>query len=187
MTTAYRFGRFELQPNQRRLLEDGRTVTLGHRAFDVLLALVERAGQLVPKDDLFGLVWPGVVVEENNLQVQVSTLRKILGAAAIATTAGRGYRFTLDVTTDGESSSAPSAPRHNLPPQLTSFIGHEEDLDEYAALLGQTRLLTLTGIGGCGKTRLALKLAERMLTPRGAPRWACAWSRRYCCTGRITG
>ncbi len=57
----------------------------------------------------------------------------------------------------------PAAKRHNLPQQLTSFIGHEEDLDEYAALLDQTRLLTLTGIGGCGKTRLAIKLAERFL------------------------
>ena len=76
---VYRFGRFELQPNQRRLLEDGRPVALGDRAFDVLLALVDRAGRLVPKDELLDLVWPGLVVEENNLQVQVSTLRKILG------------------------------------------------------------------------------------------------------------
>jgi predicted ATPase/DNA-binding winged helix-turn-helix (wHTH) protein len=163
VTTVYRFGRFELQPNQRRLLNDGRPVELGHRAFDVLLALVERAGQLVTKDQLLGLVWPGVVVEENNLQVQVSTLRKILGTAAIATTAGRGYCFTLELAPDSESSSLPVTPRHNLPSQLTSFIGHDDDLEEYAALLEQTRLLTLTGIGGCGKTRLALKLAERVL------------------------
>src|SRR5467141_3501702 len=163
VTTIYRFGGFELQPNQRRLLEDGRPVVLGDRAFDVLLALVERAGRLVPKDELLDLVWPGLVVEENNLQVQVSALRKILGAAAIATSAGRGYRFTLELMPDGESSSSPVAKRHNLPQQLTSFIGHEDELDEYAALLGQTRLLTLTGIGGCGKTRLAIKLAERVL------------------------
>ena len=163
MTTVHRFGSFELRPNQRRLLEDGRPVELGHRAFDVLLVLIERAGQLVTKDELLGLVWPGLVVEENNLQVQVSALRKILGAAAIATTVGRGYRFTLELAAAGESSSMPAAQRHNLPQQLTSFIGHEEDLDEYAALLDQTRLLTLTGIGGCGKTRLAIKLAERVL------------------------
>ena len=163
MTTVFRFGSFELQPNQRRLLADGRPVVLGDRAFDVLLTLVERAGQLVPKDELLGLVWPGLVVEENNLQVQVSTLRKILGAAAIATTAGRGYRFTLALAADGESPSPPVAQRHNLPPQLTSFIGHEDELEEHAALLEQTRLLTLTGIGGCGKTRLAIKLAERVL------------------------
>jgi predicted ATPase/DNA-binding winged helix-turn-helix (wHTH) protein len=163
VTTIYRFGRFELQPNQRRLLNDGHGVELGHRAFDVLLALVERAGQLVTKDQLLGQVWPGVVVEENNLQVQVSALRKILGAAAIATTAGRGYCFTLELTPGNESSPLPETPRHNLPSQLTSFIGHDDDLEEYAALVEQTRLLTLTGIGGCGKTRLALKLAERVL------------------------
>jgi DNA-binding winged helix-turn-helix (wHTH) protein len=69
VTTVYRFGGFELQPSQRRLLEDGRPVVLGDRAFDVLLALVERAGQLVSKDEMLGLVWPGLVVEENNLQV----------------------------------------------------------------------------------------------------------------------
>ena len=170
MTTIYRFGRFELQPNQRRLLNDGHPVELGHRAFDVLSALVERAGQLVTKDQLLGLVWPGVVVEENNLQVQVSALRKILGTAAIATTAGRGYCFTLELTPGSESASLPETPRHNLPSQLTSFIGHDDDLEEYAALLEQARLLTLTGIGGCGKTRLALKLAERVLPsfPDGA-------------------
>jgi predicted ATPase/DNA-binding winged helix-turn-helix (wHTH) protein len=163
VTTAYRFGPFELQPNQRRLLNDGRPVELGHRAFDVLSVLVERAGQLVTKDQLLGLVWPGVVVEENNLQVQVSTLRKILGTTAIATTAGRGYCFTLELTPGSVSSSLPETPRHNLPSQLTSFIGHDDDLEEYAALLEQTRLLTLTGIGGCGKTRLAVELAKRVL------------------------
>ena len=163
MTVVYRFGSYELQPNQRQLLVDGRPVELGHRAFDVLLALVERAGQLVTKDELLGLVWPDLVVEENNLQVQVSSLRKILGTAAIATTAGRGYRFTLELVPGGEPSSSPPAQRHNLPQQLTSFIGHEDDLGEYAALLEQTRLLTLTGIGGCGKTRLALELAHRVL------------------------
>jgi len=170
VTTAYRFGPFELQPNQRRLLNDGHPVELGHRAFDVLSVLVERAGQLVTKDQLLGLVWPGVVVEENNLQVQVSTLRKILGTTAIATTAGRGYCFTLELTPGSESSSLPVTPRHNLPSQLTSFIGHDDDLEEYAALLEQTRLLTLTGIGGCGKTRLAVELAKRVLQsfPDGA-------------------
>ncbi|MGA2552358.1 MAG: winged helix-turn-helix domain-containing protein [Burkholderiaceae bacterium] len=164
MTTNYHFGHFELQPNQSRLLFDGQPVELGQRAFDVLSVLVEHAGQLVTKDQLLGLVWPGMVVEENNLQVQVSTLRKILGTTAIATTAGRGYRFTLELTPGSESSSVPDTLRHNLPSQLTSFIGHEVELEEYAALLEQTRLITLTGIGGCGKTRLALKLAERVLS-----------------------
>ncbi len=163
MSEPLRFGRFELRPDERRLLMDGEPVSLGARAFDVLLALVERRDRTVPKSELLDLVWPGLVVEENNLPVQVSSLRKILGGQAIATVAALGYRFTLPIAPSGAVSLLQASPRHNLPPQLTSFIGHEEDLEEYPALLDQTRLLTLTGIGGCGKTRLALKLAERML------------------------
>ena len=98
---GYRFDRFEVQPAAQRLLVDGEPATLGPRAFDLLVALVERAGQLVPKGELLDLVWPGLVVEENNLQVQISALRKILGADAIATVPGRGYRFTLQPVSGG--------------------------------------------------------------------------------------
>jgi non-specific serine/threonine protein kinase len=164
IAAQYRFGRFVVQPRERRLLVDGQPVTAGPRAFDVLMALIERGGQLVTKDELLERVWPKLIVEENNLQVQVSALRKILGQEAIATIPGRGYRFTPEIVSASESSSLPALRRHNLPQQLTSFIGHEEDLDDYAALLDQTRLFTLTGIGGCGKSRLAIKLAERVLS-----------------------
>src|SRR5215510_9020171 len=92
-----RFGRFELRPQQRLLLADGVPVALGARAFDLLEAFADRPGTLMTKDDLLATVWPGVVVEENNLQVQVSTLRKILGQSALATIPGRGYRFNLPV------------------------------------------------------------------------------------------
>src|SRR5438874_10351184 len=85
-----RFGRFELQPAERRLLADGQPVALGARAFDLLVVLVERAGRLVAKKDLLTLVWPGLVVEENNLQVQISALRKVLGQSAFTTIPGRG-------------------------------------------------------------------------------------------------
>src|SRR5512143_4155469 len=90
-----RFGGFELQPGERRLLQDGQPMAVGPRAFNLLVALVEHAGQLLSKDELLDIVWPNLVVEENNLQVQVSTLRKILGAQSIATIPGHGYRFTL--------------------------------------------------------------------------------------------
>ena len=95
---SYRFGQFELQPSERRLLAAGVPAVVEPRAFDVLVALVERAGHLVTKEELFSLVWPKLIVEDTNLHVQVSALRKILGPAAIATVPGRGYRFTLELT-----------------------------------------------------------------------------------------
>jgi len=161
VTTIYRFGRFELQPSQRQLLAEGRPVTLGPRAFDLLLALVERRDRVVGKSELLDLVWPNVVVEENNLQVQVSTLRKLLGPPAIATIPGRGYRFTLPLE-DGLAPAGKSLP-HRLPTERTAFIGRERELADCARRLDGARLLTLTGVGGSGKTRIALKLAEQML------------------------
>jgi len=98
----YRFDRFTLRVTERQLLADGGEIPLGARAFDVLVVLVERAGKLVTKDELFERAWPGVVVEENNLQVQIGTLRKALGAKAIATIPGRGYRFTFSLVSDTE-------------------------------------------------------------------------------------
>ncbi|MBI2753975.1 MAG: winged helix-turn-helix domain-containing protein [Betaproteobacteria bacterium] len=100
MDALYRFGRFELRPATRQLLADGQPVALGARAFDVLVALIERRERLVTKDELLDLVWPGLVVEENNLQVQVSTLRKVLGVHAISTIPARGYQFTLRLDSD---------------------------------------------------------------------------------------
>src|SRR5882757_3606678 len=114
---SYRFGIFELQPNERRLLASGEPAAIGPRAFDLLLALVERAGQLVTKEELLDRVWPRVVVEENNLQVHVSALRKILGPEAIATIPGRGYRLTVTpMGSDAAGSSPPLSPRNNPPP-----------------------------------------------------------------------
>src|SRR5258706_9482055 len=111
----YRFGPFELQPDKRRLQKDGAAIALRPRAFDLLVALIDRAGHLVTKDELLGCVWPGVVVEEAALHVQVSALRKVLGADAITTVSGRGYQFTLPVTRgDGQADRTPK-PRHNLP------------------------------------------------------------------------
>jgi adenylate cyclase len=95
VTATYRFGRFELNPATRQVLIDHEPAPLGARAFDVLQALIERRDRMVPKSELLDLVWPGVVVEENNLMVQISALRKLLGTDAIATIAGRGYRFSL--------------------------------------------------------------------------------------------
>src|SRR4051794_22109312 len=94
----YRFGPFELQPDKRRLLKGGAAISLRPRAFDLLVALVDRAGHLVTKDELLDQVWPNVVVEEAALHVQVSSLRKVIGSDAIITVSGRGYQFTLPVS-----------------------------------------------------------------------------------------
>jgi TolB-like protein/DNA-binding winged helix-turn-helix (wHTH) protein/Flp pilus assembly protein TadD len=99
---TFRFGPFHLLPAQRELLFDGAPVGLGSRAFDLLLALVTRHGQLLSKDELMAEVWPGRMVEENNLQAHISALRKILardvdGVRYLQTAPGRGYRFLADV------------------------------------------------------------------------------------------
>src|SRR5438874_6099414 len=159
----YRFGAFELQPDNRRLLKDGATISLRSRAFDLLAALVDRAGHLVTKDELLDQVWPKVVVGEAALHVQVSTLRKVLGADAITTVSGRGYQFTLPVTKgDGEANRA-SRSKHNLPYQLTTFIGREQEIAQLEELVTAHRLVTLTGAGGAGKTRLAIEVASRLV------------------------
>ncbi len=175
-----RFGGFELRPDDRRLLADGQPVTLGARAFDLLVALVARAGQLVSKNELLTLVWPGLVVEENNLQVQVSTLRKLLGPSALATIPGRGYRFALPVEGDGEgdrrrpadhpagqgspappaTASAAAAPsrgrRAHQPPiaPVTVAVRSRADVDAVKTLLARHAVLTIAGAGGIGKTRM---------------------------------
>jgi DNA-binding winged helix-turn-helix (wHTH) protein len=131
VTAIYQFGRFELRTATRQLLANHEITPLGARAFDILLALIERRDRLVSKDELLDLVWPGLVVEENNLQVQVSALRKILGQEAIATIPGRGYRFTASLTSDG----VPAAPLipwpgNNLPQGITPLKTFLAPIDE---------------------------------------------------------
>ena len=172
MAIAYRFGGFELQPDRRRLLADGRPQTLGQRAFDVLQVLIERRERIVGKNELLDVVWPGLVVEENNLQVQISALRKLLGPQAIATIPGRGYRFTValdDATAGGDVGPQPAealtpalgrGPATNLPKELPPLYGREADLAALRALVDRHKLVTVVGAGGIGKSRLAQAAAH---------------------------
>src|ERR1700678_2405594 len=93
------FGRFRVLPRRRELLVDGQPAELGGRAFDVLMALIEARGAVVSKDALMQRVWPGRIVEENNLQAQISALRRVFAADRdlIHTIAGRGYQFTGEI------------------------------------------------------------------------------------------
>ncbi len=118
MSQSYRFGRFELKCDERRLLCDGEPVVLGSRAFDLLHCLVERQDRVVGKSELLETVWPGMVVEDSNLTVQVSALRKVLGPQALATVPGQGYKFTLPrldmhAAAGAHSSDIPGAAGHS--------------------------------------------------------------------------
>ena len=96
---SFEFGRFRALLRRRQLVADGGPIELGTRAFDLLLVLLEANGSLVTKDALIGRVWPGIVVAEENLKVQISALRRALGDDRdfIRTEFGRGYRFTAAV------------------------------------------------------------------------------------------
>ena len=164
------FGRFRLLIRQRELRSGDKPIALGSRAFDVLLVLLEAHGDLVTKEELLARAWPGIVVEESNIQVQISALRKALGKDRnlIVTVPLRGYRFTGEVRELSESDSARSAadapsPPTNLPAAMSDFIGREAELATVHELLQHNRLVTLVGTGGIGKTRLALEAAREAL------------------------
>src|SRR5467141_3014883 len=137
-TTSYRFDRFELDSATRQLLADGQPVALGARALDILLTLIERRERLVTKEELLELVWPGLVVEENNLQVQISALRKILGPQSIATIPGRGYRFTAvlgaDIALPAAASAAAASSREAPSIAVLPFLnmGGDPEKDYFA-------------------------------------------------------
>ena len=167
---AFTFGRFVAQPEARLLLVDGQPAKLGARAFDLLVTLAERRDRVVSKNELLDVVWPGLVVEENNLQVHISALRKLLGPSAIATIPGRGYRFTAPL--DGAANDEPPAPPDaavptaqvgNLPSDDEPLFGRDTDLTTVCTLLAEHRLVTVAGAGGIGKTRLAQAAAHRLL------------------------
>src|SRR5450631_3772569 len=129
VAASYRFGRFELSPATRQLLVDHQPAPLGARAFDVLLALLERRDRLVTKNELLDLVWPGLIVEENNLQVQVSALRKLLGPQVILSVPGRGYRFIAAI--DGPATTQGSVPvqvPHGTPFSSAATVAGLSDL-----------------------------------------------------------
>ena len=93
------FGRFRVLPHRRELLADGRPIKLGGRAFEVLMALIEAHGAVVSKNALMARVWPDRIVEENNLQWQISALRAAFGADRhlVRTVSGRGYQFAAEI------------------------------------------------------------------------------------------
>src|SRR5580692_4429782 len=171
--TATSFGPFRLVTAQRRLLEGDKPVRLGGRAFDILAALVERAGELVSKEELIAQVWPTTFVDEANLKIQVSALRRALGDGQgdnryVVNVVGRGYNFVAPIRKEEPSRALSSptivpAPSHNLPFLATRMIGREEIVTTLVTQLSHRRLVTLVGPGGIGKTTVGLGVAERMI------------------------
>src|SRR5712675_2967682 len=146
--TAIEFGRFRILPHRRELLAESQPLELGGRAFDVLMVLIEASGAVVSKDALMHGVWPDRIVEENNLQAQISSLRRTFGADRdlIRTVAGRGYQFTGEIRTVSASPNAqatagipqptapPPRPPTNLPEPVSELIGRDVELGEILEL-----------------------------------------------------
>ncbi|PQZ89002.1 MULTISPECIES: winged helix-turn-helix domain-containing protein [Pseudomonas] len=168
---AVHFGPYRIHPQQRLVLEAGRPLRLGRRAVDILLILLEQAGNVVSKQELIARVWPKSVVEDGNLRVHMAALRKALGDGQagqryIVTVAQRGYSFVaplsiepMTLTTDG----TPHSQGHNLPLRRTRMIGRQALIDSLVQQLPAQRFITLTGAGGIGKTTVALRVAELLI------------------------
>ena len=171
------FGPFRLHPTERRLERNDEAVVIGSRSLEILIALVERAGEILSRRELIARVWPDVVVEESNLRVHVTRLRKALGdgkdgARYIANAPGRGYCFVAPIRWVGAAPSAlramgsvdrrPAA--HGLPPRLTRMVGRAETVAEVSALLRSHRFVSVVGTGGMGKTTVAIAVAHALLT-----------------------
>lgn len=183
------FGAFRLDIGKRLLARNGVPVAIGGRALDVLIALVERAGDVVTKQELIARVWPNITVDEGTLRVHVAALRKALGddrggARYVTNVSGRGYCFVAPVTSAVAPSAAdppastfpqpgaavpataaapPSTRSPGLPRPLARMIGREAAVGDISAHLARQRFVTLHGPGGIGKTTVAVAVAHAAL------------------------
>lgn len=162
--SVQRFQGWEVCPDERRLLVRGAEVSVGGRAFDLLCVLVASRGRVVGKDELLDAVWPGLVVEENNISVQIAALRKLLGPGVITTVAGRGYQL----------SALPLVAVADAPPpeERAELLGRQHEVQAVLDRLAEAPLVTLVGPGGVGKTALARETSARR---RALTQWPVAW------------
>ena len=170
------FGPFRLSPARREFERDGVPLALGDRALDILIALVERRGEIVSHRDLIAHVWRDLVVSPGNLRVHMSALRKALGdgvggARYIENVTGQGYCFVAQLTREPAAASLarsvefPDADhkRLTLPPKLARMVGREQAVRSIGADLVAERFITIIGPGGTGKTTVAIAVAHAVL------------------------
>lgn len=170
-----RLGDWTLDPVRRELVQGPHIADLGDRAFDLLWTLAQTPGELITAADLFARVWPGRVVEENNLHVHISALRKVLGAQAIRTVRGRGYQITLDVAAlpEGSAPTAPMAlgkigsgfPSAGSLQRPRQLLGRDREFADVLRSVRTNAVTTLVGPGGVGKTALAGGVAAAAALP----------------------
>ncbi len=166
----YQFGPFRLLPTRHVLLRDETPVTLGARAFDILTLLVARAGEVVSKAELVAHTWPNSFVHEDNLKVNVANVRRNLAehdgdGDYITTVSGRGYMFVAAVERVANVAPPPAqagAKGISPPPDVRPLYGREEALLAIFEKLKLPGYVTLAGLGGVGKTSLAITVARAM-------------------------
>jgi predicted ATPase/DNA-binding winged helix-turn-helix (wHTH) protein len=168
---TFSFGPFRLLPRQHLLLKDDISVPLGSRACEILVALVERAGELLDRNFLEARAWPGISVEESNLRAQITALRRVLaqggaGVNYVVAVKGRGYRFDAPVarSAGGVVRAQVVHKGHNLPGRLTRPIGRSDVIAAVRNRLERRRFITIIGPGGIGKTTVALAVADKLLS-----------------------
>jgi predicted ATPase/DNA-binding winged helix-turn-helix (wHTH) protein len=169
---TYQSGQVEIDLARRELRVRGVPVPIGGRAFEIIEILGGAAGEVVTTDQLMKRVWPGAIVEENTLQVHISAVRKALGPdrGMLKNIKGRGYRLLgtwrvsggVAQVSDVAAAHLPRSTSIKLPSVGTDLIGRSAAVRELQDLLSAYRVITLTGPGGIGKTRLALESARQM-------------------------
>ena len=173
LNQAMRFGPFVLLPSERILLEGGRPLRIGDRALKILILLLQRAGQVVTKEELIAQAWPHTVVEAINLRVNIAALRRVLRDGKppnrfIVNVVGQGYVFVAEIRVEDANGSPDialalnGARKHHLPAPLTELIGRTADVGTLTALVRSRRLVTIVGAGGVGKTVLAIEVASAL-------------------------
>jgi predicted ATPase/DNA-binding winged helix-turn-helix (wHTH) protein len=161
-----RVGNIDVSIETRQVYVDGKPVVLGGRATDILILLVQANSALVTKDEIMQTVWPDTVVEENNIHVHISAIRRLLGPYrhCLVSVSGRGYQLKGEARSAHADDNAGAEPmqtgKYRLPFIHTPLFGREKALLEVHSQLARASVVTLIGAGGIGKTRLAIEVAR---------------------------